>query len=231
MQHLVQHLLQHLVQHLLIFVQATTLLSADLRLEADLKETRKNARLFGGQQRSQDLLNKIAPSGMQPHKLTLKKGAPVMLLRNMHGARGQANGTRMLARKIHLRVIEAEIVTGCSIGKVVFIPCINSIPTDTSLPFKFRRRHLPLRPAFAVTINKVQGHTSRMGHGRRCPLILFLMVNCMWPKLGSGLNVLCKWLSSVARSKTEKVLCYVKNVIKGAIVAVVHVNHDQTTAV
>ena len=127
-----------------------------------MEETPENARLFGGQQISQDLLNKIAPSGMPPHKLTLKEGAPVMLLRNMHGARGQANGTRMLIRKIHSRVIEAEIVTGCSIGKVVFIPRINSNPTDTALPFKFRRRQFPLRPAFAMTINKAQGQTLRM---------------------------------------------------------------------
>ena len=73
------------------FVQATILLSPD-----SMEETPKNARLFGGQQISQDLLNKVAPSGVLPDKLTLKEGAPVMLLRNMHGARGQANGTRML---------------------------------------------------------------------------------------------------------------------------------------
>ena len=41
---------------------------------------------------NQDLLHKIAPSGMLPHELTLKEGAPVMLLKNMH-VRGQANGT------------------------------------------------------------------------------------------------------------------------------------------
>ena len=41
------------------------------------------------------------PGCFVPHdKLTLKEGAPVMLLRNMHGARGQANGTRMLIRKM-----------------------------------------------------------------------------------------------------------------------------------
>ena len=55
-----------------------------------MKETPESARLFGGQQLCQDLLNKIAPSGMPPHKLTLKKGAPVMLLRNICGACGQA---------------------------------------------------------------------------------------------------------------------------------------------
>ena len=63
----------------------------------------------------------------------------------------------MLIRKlkIHSCVIEAEIVSGCSIGKVVYIPCINSYPTETPLPFKFRRMQFPLRPAFAMTINKL----------------------------------------------------------------------------
>ena len=71
-------------------VQETIFLSAD-----SMEETPENARLFGGQQISQDLLNKITPSGMPPHKLTLQEGAPVMLLRNMYGAHmdGQANGT------------------------------------------------------------------------------------------------------------------------------------------
>ena len=78
--------MQHLLHHSLPFVQAATFLSADPK-----EETPENAWLFGGQQISQDLLNKIAPSGMPPHKLTLKEGAPVMLLRNMHGAHGQAS--------------------------------------------------------------------------------------------------------------------------------------------
>ena len=59
-------------------------------------------------------------------------------------------------------MIEAELVTGCNIGKVVFIPRINSNPTNSALPLTFRRRHFPLRPAFAMTINKAQGQTLRM---------------------------------------------------------------------
>ena len=36
------------------------------------------------------------------------------------------------------------------------------IPTDSALPFKFGRKQFPLRPAFAMTINKAQGQTLRM---------------------------------------------------------------------
>lgn len=135
-------------------MQATTLLSAD-----SLESTPENEALTGGQQISQDLLNKIASSGMPPHKLALKPGVPIMLLRNMHGARGLANGTRLVVRRVHTRVLEAMVVTGCCVGKVVYIPRINSTNTDSNLPFKFRRRQFPVRVAFAMTINKSQGQT------------------------------------------------------------------------
>lgn len=120
-----------------------------------MDEPPENAALFGGQQISQDLLNKIAASGMPPHKLTLKEGAPVMLLRHMHGVSGQANGTRLVAAashilcfndqraQVHSRVVEAQIVTGCSIGKVVYIPRINSTNTDSPLPFKLSSGSFP----------------------------------------------------------------------------------------
>ena len=213
-----------LTASLLPFVQTTTLLSAD-----SMEETPKNAWLFGGQQISQDLLNKIAPSGMLPHKLTLKEGALVVLLRNMHGAHGQANGTRMPIRKIHSRVIEAEIVTGGSIGKVVFIPRINSNPTGTALAFKFRRRQFPLRSAFGMTINKAQGQTLHCP-AFICPLIASLMVNCMWPRLGSGLkfNVPCEWSSSVALrqgQRPRRSLCQ-ERCSQGAAVAVMRVKRQ-----
>ena len=74
----------------------------------------------------------------------------------------EANGNRVLTRQIHSGVIEAEIVIGCSMGKVVLIARGNSNPTDSALPFKFKRRHFPLRPASAMTINKAQGQTLRM---------------------------------------------------------------------
>ena len=74
----------------------------------------------------------------------LNEGALIMLLRNMHGARDQANGPR-LVRKVHSRVLEADIVAVCGLGKIVFIPHINSY----SLPLKGRRRQFPVKLSFA----------------------------------------------------------------------------------
>ena len=81
-----------------------------------------------------------------------------MLLRNLDAPK-LCNGTKLVVKKLMLHVIEATILTeGPSAGKDVFIPRIPMIPTD--LPFKFKRLQFPLRPCFAMTINKSQGKTS-----------------------------------------------------------------------
>ncbi|XP_054795045.1 uncharacterized protein LOC129300500 [Prosopis cineraria] len=47
-----------------------------------------------------EFLNTINSSGLPPHKLTLKIGAPVMLLRNVDQASGLCNGTRLRITKL-----------------------------------------------------------------------------------------------------------------------------------
>ena len=112
-----------------------------------------------------EYLNTLTPSGLPPHKLLLKVGAPVMLLRNMNGNRGQANGTIAVVRAIQRYVLEIEIVTGRWAGDIVFLPRIPMSPSEaTGLPFKLRRLAFPVQLAYAMTINKAQGQTlTRMG--------------------------------------------------------------------
>ncbi|GFR78237.1 ATP-dependent DNA helicase pif1 [Elysia marginata] len=68
-------------------------------------------------------------------------------------------GTRCVVVNCSPKVAEVEIAVGAHKGKRHFIPRIRLKPTDTQLLFKFQRRHLPLRPCFAMTINKAQGQT------------------------------------------------------------------------
>lgn len=52
-----------------------------------------------------------------------------------------------------------EIISGINIGKKVLLSRIDLIPSDTVLPFSFKRRQFPIRLAFCMTINKAQGQT------------------------------------------------------------------------
>src|SRR6185436_3913600 len=107
-----------------------------------------------------EFLNSITPNGLPPHKLTLKEGSPVICIRNLDPMNGICNGTRLICRTFHRNVIEAEIATGNHQGKRIFLPRIPLMPSqDTKLPFAFKRKQFPIRPAFALTINKSQGQT------------------------------------------------------------------------
>ncbi|GMF54593.1 unnamed protein product [Phytophthora fragariaefolia] len=67
-----------------------------------------------------EFLNSVNINGIPPHKLTLKKGGPIMLMRNLNPDLGLCNGTR-------LRVVElndAKIMNGERRGQDVLIPRI-----------------------------------------------------------------------------------------------------------
>lgn len=107
-----------------------------------------------------EFLNSLNFSGVPPHKLLLRVGCPIILLRNLTG--GLANGTRLIVTRLGDRVIEARVATGPSKGEVVCIPRLGITPSDSSMPFTLRRLQFPVRPAFAMTINKSQGQTLTM---------------------------------------------------------------------
>ena len=105
-------------------------------------------------------MNTLNPSGMSPHALKLKMNTIVILLRNLDTKRGLCNGTRLLIKELKRNVIIAEILTGSGKGNVELIPRIILDSTRSSdIPFQLRRRQFPVKPAFAMTINKAQGQT------------------------------------------------------------------------
>ncbi|UYV83388.1 hypothetical protein LAZ67_23000846 [Cordylochernes scorpioides] len=104
-----------------------------------------------------EFLNSVTPSGMPPHRLRLKIGCIIQLLRNLK--KGLCNGTRFTIKSLKSNVIEAEVLTGSNKGDIVLIPRIDLAPSETGLPFIMKRRQFPVKPAFVMTINKAQGQT------------------------------------------------------------------------
>ncbi|GAU12842.1 hypothetical protein TSUD_73290 [Trifolium subterraneum] len=106
-----------------------------------------------------EFLNDIKCSGIPNHRLTLKVGVPVMLMRNIDQASGLCNDTRLQILDLGKNVIKASIITGKNAGENVHIPRMDLVPSDYGLPFKFERRQFPICLCFAMTINKSQGQS------------------------------------------------------------------------
>jgi hypothetical protein len=107
-----------------------------------------------------EFLHALEPNGMPPHELRLRPGALMILLRNYAPQKGLCNGTRVVVRGLWRRLLQIQVVTGPARGRIELLPRIVCDSTgDSELPFTLRRLQFPVRPAWAISINKAQGQT------------------------------------------------------------------------
>ncbi|OWZ11278.1 LOW QUALITY PROTEIN: Helitron helicase [Phytophthora megakarya] len=114
------------------------------------------------------VLHAVNLNGIPPHKLMLKKGIPIMMMRNLTPDLGLCNGTRL--RIVDLK--DHDNYDGRT-GQHVLIPRIIFISDNdaSEFPFRLHRKEFPVQPAFIMTINKTQGQTVQY-HG------LYLATTC-----------------------------------------------------
>jgi hypothetical protein len=106
-----------------------------------------------------EFLHNVDAPNFPRHRIALKVGVPIMLLRNINQSIGLCNGTRLLVTRLGEWVLEAKIMTGSNVGDRVCIPRIVLHTSSTKWPFTLQRRQYPIRLCYAMTINKSQGQT------------------------------------------------------------------------
>lgn len=106
-----------------------------------------------------EFLNNLTVSGIPPHRLVLKKGGPIMLLRNLDPQNGHVNGARYYIINMSNKIIHARLATGQHKGKEILIPRILFHPKNKEISFEMERKQFPVKSCFGLTSNKSQGQT------------------------------------------------------------------------
>ena len=87
-----------------------------------------------------------------------------MLIRNIDVPRGLCNGTRLQILNMTEYNIKCRILTGPNAGQTEYISRITITHGEGKkrTAMKFERFQFPVRPCFAMTVNKSQGQTLKV---------------------------------------------------------------------
>ncbi len=100
-------------------------------LSTDSVETENDQAMIIGM----EFLNTITLACMPPHRLALKVGVLVILLRNLDAASGLCNGTCLIIWRPARRLIVAQIIGGAHAGNIVNIPRMTMTTNCSKWPF------------------------------------------------------------------------------------------------
>ena len=113
--------------------QATTFINADSVTESEFDYV------------PAEMLHTLEPSGFPQHELTVKVGAPLLLLRNLDPSLGLYNGTRMVVVNFTSHILECRVLSrnGQRVSddqSTVFIPRMSLDASKEDIVIPLRRR-------------------------------------------------------------------------------------------
>ena len=108
-----------------------------------------------------DTLNGIETSSLPPHRLFLKVGAIIILIKNLSVRLKHVNGGRYIITILTGNLIFARKLDGKGDeDNKILIPRIPTISMDTDGLFvTFKRTQFPVLVAYYLTLNRAQGQT------------------------------------------------------------------------
>jgi len=77
--------------------------------------------------------------GLINHKLRLKVGVQLMLLRNIDQSLGMCNGTRLMITKMEKYFLKSKVISRSNINQKVYIPRLSLNQSNKIIPLKFQR--------------------------------------------------------------------------------------------
>ncbi len=95
---------------------------------------------------------------MPPHRLALKVGTCIILIRNLSIDDGHCNGTRYIIVHLTKHFIKARRLNGGQNSEIL-IPRIPMISKEADFPVRFKRLQFPVLGAYYLTFNQAQGKT------------------------------------------------------------------------
>ncbi|RKF55217.1 putative atp-dependent dna helicase pif1 [Golovinomyces cichoracearum] len=115
--------------------------------------------ITGGWEESVENMWNVNLPSIQPAILKLKICMPVICTRTLMAHAGPCNGSRGILTGLQKHVVEIMLLGGQWHGKLRYIPRIPIKTNPTELHYTLIRKQFPLRPCFAMTINKSQGQS------------------------------------------------------------------------
>ena len=138
-----------------------------------------------------DNLQSIETANIPVHALKLRIGMPVMCMQNLDVTNGICNGTTMIVEHLGDNIVWCKVNTRFGLRSHPIAP---TKFTYSSNGFKFTNTQLPLRVAFAVTINRAQGATyDYVAYHATYPIFAHGMLFVALTRVTSpqGLTILC----------------------------------------